>query len=497
MSKFILAIDEGTTGTTASLTNLSTLKFMGKVNCEFPQIYPHPGWVEHDLKDIWHYTKEAIEQVIDNHHISTGDIACIGITNQRETVGGFTRAGAPVGKAIVWQDRRTTDFCEQLKSSDKAGAIKKKTGLTMDPYFSGSKIKWLLENCPEIQNAEAKGDLLLGTIDTFLLYKLSGGQAYKIEATNASRTMLYDIEKGEWDRELLTLFGVKRELLPSVCDSFGELGKTRGLDFLPDGIPITGILGDQQAALFGQGGIRQGDMKCTYGTGGFLLVNTGEQKVDSNSGLLTTVAYRHGGKNFFALEGSCYIAGAAVQWLRDELKTIESAPEVEEWASKVADLSEMEFITFLPFFTGIASPHWKPHAKGALVGITRDTGRSHIARACLDGVAFSIQSLIATCAGDLGEKLSALGVDGGMCQNNLMCQIQANVSDLTIRRPKIIETTCYGASLAAALGLGEKSFDDIGSLLSIDREFAPNEQREFYVKKQRQWDDLIQKLYLT
>ena len=496
MSMFILALDQGTTGTTATLTNLKTLELIGKVNREFPQIFPRPGWVEHNLDDIWNSTKWVTEQVLKNCHVPPHKIACIGITNQRETVGAFTRQGSPLAHAIVWQDRRTTDFCDDLKSSVKSKNIKRQTGLNIDPYFSGSKIKWLLENKSAVQRAAQRGDLLFGNMDTFLLYKLSGGKAHKTEASNASRTMLYDIEQGQWDDSLLSLFHVKKEFLPEICDSFGEFAKTDGLDFLPDGIPITGILGDQQAALFGQAGLKRGDIKCTYGTGGFLLLNTGTEKIYSSSGLLTTVAYRHEGKNQWALEGSCYIAGAAVQWLRDQLGVIESSREVENLANEVKDLKEMEFLTFLPFFTGIASPHWCPMAKGAIVGMTRDSTKSHLARACLDGIAFSVNELILACERDLGRKISALRVDGGMCQNDLFCQIQSNVSDLSVQRPLIIETTAYGVSLAAAIGLGEKTFQDVEKLWGMHREFTPNEEKSFYEKKQTQWNQLIKKLYL-
>ena len=493
---FILALDQGTTGTTATLTDLKTLKLIGKVNQEFPQIFPQPGWVEHNLNDIWSSSKQVIQQVLKDCHVPSNKIACIGITNQRETVGAFTRNGRPLANAIVWQDRRTANFCDQLKSSAQSKDIKRKTGLNIDPYFSGSKMKWLLENKSSVQRAAQRGDLLFGNMDTFLLYKLSGGKVHKTEASNASRTMLYDLEKGEWDDNLLSLFHIQKEFLPEICDSFGEFAKTNGLDFLPDEIPITGILGDQQAALFGQAGLKQGDIKCTYGTGGFLLLNTGTEKIDSSSGLLTTVAYRHEGKNQWALEGSCYIAGAAVQWLRDQLGVIESSRDVETLAKKVKNLTEMEFLTFLPFFTGIASPHWSPRAKGAIVGMTRDSSKAHLARACLDGVAFSINDLILTCERDLGRNISKLRVDGGMCKNDLFCQIQSNVSALSVQRPLIIETTAYGASLAAAIGLGEKTFQDIKKNWVLDREFTPNEERKFYEKKQGQWSQLVKRLYL-
>ena len=492
MTEFILAIDEGTTGVTALLVETSTLKLVGKVNREFPQHFPRPGWVEHDLNQIWACTEKVIKQLLQENDVSPHHIACMGITNQRETIGAFRRDGTTIEKAITWQDRRSWSICQQLEKNAKD--IKLKTGLNMDPYFSASKIKWLLENSSPIQQALKESDLLFGTIDTFLLYKLSGHTAYKTDATNASRTMLYNLDTASWDEELLALFNVQKDCIPSVEDCFGEFGKTKGLGFLPDGIPITGILGDQQAALFGQGGFQEGSIKCTYGTGSFILLNTGEKKIHSQSGMLTTLAYRHEGKQHFSLEGSCYIAGAAIQWLRDNLNIIATSAQVEELATSV-DLSKMEFLTFLPFFNGIATPHWLPHAKGAIIGITRDTNKSHIARACLDGVAFSVQDIIEVCEKDFGIKLSELTVDGGMCQNNLFCQIQANTSDLTIKRPKILEMTGYGAALAAAIGLGLKDFTQINHLMTWDRTFTPNDEQKFYQKKKQQWKEMVKRLY--
>ena len=490
MAEFILAIDQGTTSTTAALVELHSLKFVGKVNQEIPQIFPRPGWAEHNLHDIWNSTQQVVRQLLKNHTLSAQKIACIGITNQRETVGAFTHKGIPLGNAIVWQDRRTTQFCQQLKASAQK-EITKKTGLPVDPYFSGSKIKWLMENSPEVQRAAKRDDLRFGTIDCFLLSQLTQGKAYKTEASNASRTMLYDIEQGQWDDELLAYFNIKKKYLPQVMDSFGQLGRTCGLDFLPDGIPITGILGDQQAALLGQGGLKPGDIKCTYGTGGFLLLNTGRRRIQAGSGLLSTVAYRQKGVNLFALEGSCYIAGAAVQWLRDQLGFIESSSEVEQLASKVKDISEMEFLTFLPFFTGMASPYWQPNAKAAIVGITPDMTKAHIARACLEGIALSINDIIEACQSQLGERISLLKVDGGMCQNNLFCQIQSDVSGLTVQRPQIIETTAYGAALAAAIGAEAMSLQGVERCLATDQEFSPGPETIFYQNKKNQWQQLL------
>ena len=495
-AEFVLAIDQGTTGTTASLINLKTLEFVGKVNKEFAQIFPSPGRVEHNLGDILQSTRLAIEELFKKYQVPPHDLACIGLTNQRETIAAFDKKGNPLANAIVWQDRRTSDFCHELKQSQHKDDIQNKTGLAIDPYFSASKLKWLLENNQQVQQAAKKNDLLFGTMDTFLLYRLSGGESYHTEGSNASRTMLYDIEKGAWCDGLLQLFGIEKKCLPTVCDSFGQFGKTKGFAPLPDGLPITGILGDQQAALFGQGAVEKGQMKCTYGTGSFLLLNTGQERVKAHSGLLSTVAYGHKGKNHFAIEGSCYIAGAAVQWLRDQLGLVETSPEIENLARQVESLAEMEFLTFLPFFTGIGSPHWRPQAKGAIVGLTRGTSRAHLARACLDGVALSVNDLVACCQQNLSVALSSLRVDGGMAKNDLFCQIQANVSSLTIERPQVVETTSYGACLAAAMGIGATTFGEIQKGLGVEKEFRPDHDREFYQKKKQQWADTIKRLYL-
>ncbi len=495
MKNIILSIDQGTTGTTATLVDLKELRFIGKVNEEFPQIFPKPGWVEHDLNSIWESVEKVVSTALNRFSIDPSAIACIGITNQRETVGAFTKDGTPLGNAIVWQDRRTTDFCNKIKSSNQAPDIQNKTGLTIDPYFSGSKINWLLSNNPNVQKALKENNLLFGNIDTFLLYKLTNCQSYKTEASNASRTMLFNIKTGQWDDELLSLFNVNKENLPQVNDSFGEFGKTKGLSFLPDNIPITGILGDQQAALFGQAGINPGDMKCTYGTGAFFLLNIGDKIKSSKSGLLTTVAYKKDGKLIYALEGACYIAGAAVQWVRDNLGIISSSPEIEELASQVQSLDEMEHILFLPFFTGVGSPHWIPEAKAAILGLTRDSSKAHIAKACLDGVAFSIDDLINAAKNDIDASVESLRVDGGMVANNLFLQTQADVCNLDIIRPKVIETTSYGAALAAAIGLGEIDFSNLSKLWAEDKVFKPSKESAFYQRKKESWKVMTSKLY--
>jgi glycerol kinase len=492
---YILSIDQGTTGTTSLLIDAKSLKLKGKVNKEFPQIFPKPGLVEHNLNDIWNTVEDTVEALLKKENARAEDIVAIGITNQRETTCAFDKSGRPLANAIVWQDRRTSDFCDSLKNQQDL--IREKTGLPIDPYFSGTKMKWLLENSDEVKSASDRNDLLFGTIETFLLYKLTAGVSHFTEGSNASRTLLMNLKSCQWDDELLDLFHVKKETLPEIKDSFGKFGTTKGLSFLPDGIPITGMLGDQQAALFGQAGYLQGDMKCTYGTGAFMLLNTGEEIKRSVNGLLSTVAYVDKGKPVYALEGSCYIAGAAVQWLRDNLQIIGKAPEVEALANEVTNLHEMEHILFLPFFTGIGSPYWNANAKAAIVGLTRDSGRPHMARACLDGIALSINDLIEAMRKDAKLEIHDLKVDGGATNNNLLLNIQASVSGLTIIRPKVLETTGYGAALAAAVGDNLVSMDKIKDLWAKDVEFKPESSlSEFYEKKALQWKQVIKKLFL-
>lgn len=490
--KFILAIDQGTTGTTAAFINEETLEFVGKVNEEFPQIFPKPGWVEHNLNDIWSSTESVIKKGMEKLSINPDQISSIGITNQRETVGCWDEKGNPLANAIVWQDRRTSEFCKSLKEKSLTEPIKEKTGLPIDPYFSGTKIHWLLNHNKDVQTAPKRH---FGNIDTFLLFKLTAGASFATEPSNASRTMLFNIKTSAWDEELLDIFGVNESELPLIQDSFSKFGETKGLSFLPDGIVITGILGDQQSALFGQAGLNKGDMKCTYGTGAFYLLNTGEEPVYSDNGLLTTVAYRNEGKTIFAIEGSCYIAGAAVQWLRDQLKLFEASPEIEALAVDAND-EETENILFLPFFTGIGSPHWNADAKAAILGLTRDSSIKHISKACLEGVALSVNDLITAAISDSGASIKSLRVDGGMVTNNAFLKMQASFSNLEVIRPKVIETTAYGAALASAIGNKKKSFSDVSSLWRKDVSFNPATNREYFMRKDTLWQASIKKLFL-
>lgn len=493
----ILAIDQGTTGTTAALIDGKNFRFIDKETREFRQIYPAPGLVEHDLEDIWKTVKQTVVEVLKRNDVAPQDVQAIGIANQRETVCSFDSKGRPLSHALVWQDRRTTDACQKLKEQGHEGMALEKTGLPLDPYFSATKIKWMIENDKRVRNAAQKGTLRLGTIDTYLLYRFTGRRSFATEASNASRTLLMNLQTCDWDEELLDLFQLKRSFLPEIRDSFGLFGSTQKLDFLPDGIPITGILGDQQAALFGQAGHQKGEMKCTYGTGAFILLNTGDTIPASKARLFSTVAYRFEGHSTYALEGCCYIAGAAVQWLRDNLKIISSAAEIEDLAGQVKNLEEMEYLFFFPFFAGLASPYWRPQAKAAFVGITRDTSRPHLARACLEGVALSIDDLISTMKKDTGMPLTHLKVDGGMVANDLLMGIQATLSQTTIIRSKVEESTAYGAALAAAIGQGLLSLSDIGKLWKKDKEFTPiQKDAMFYQKKKAQWMTHVHRMFL-
>jgi glycerol kinase len=494
--KTILAIDQGTTGTTAALIDVETFKFIAKANVEYPQIYPEPGWVEHNLNDIWNSVDSTVKNVLKIANADANDIIAIGITNQRETTCAFNKQGRPLANAIVWQDRRTTKRCADIKKSGKEDFIKSTTGLPCDPYFSATKMEWLLQNNDQVKQAHQKNDLYFGTIDTYLLYQLTGHVSYFTEASNASRTLLMNLKTSNWDPSLLDFFSLNTKMLPAIKDSFNSFGVTRGLSFLPDDIPITGILGDQQSALFGQAGISKGDMKCTYGTGAFLLMNTEKDIITSSNGLLTTVAYRHQGETFYALEGSCYIAGAAVQWLRDNLNIISNSAEIENMALTVKNLKEMENILFMPFFSGIGSPYWIPEAKAAIVGLTRDTNKSHLALACLDGIALSIHDLIQAMSSDAKLTLSKLKVDGGAVANDTLMKIQATVSNLEIIRPKIIETTAFGAAIAAAVGSNLTELGEVQKLWKKDCSFQSNPQwLDHYSNKRNIWRETVHRLY--
>lgn len=492
MKKYCLAIDQGTTGTTSMIFDVHEKKILGHINIEFKQFYPKSSWVEHDLNEIWSSVREAIEKLLLTYKISTNEIKCIGITNQRETTCAFNNEGDPLEKAIVWQDKRTSSFCESSKKDYEK--FRKITGLPLDPYFSGSKMKWLLENSKNVSSALKNNSLKFGTIDTFLLYKLTSGNSFYTEPSNASRTLLYNLEKSTWDTELLKFFNIPRNTLPEILNTFDSFGKTENLDFLPDGIPITCLFGDQQSALFGQACINPGDLKCTYGTGGFLLLNTGEKIVHSNNGLLTTVAYKNKNKSVYALEGSTFIAGAAVQFFRDNLNIIDNSKEIEDFAkrSKEGDIKDLHFF---PFFTGIGSPYWKPEAKACIYGMTRNTSKEDLSRACLEGISQSITDLVESFEADTATSISKIRVDGGASNNNFLMQLQSNFTKKSIIRPKIVETTAFGAIIGSLIGVGQIQLESINNFWEKDIEFS-EKSSQYFIEKRAQWKNLTKKIFL-
>ncbi len=490
---YLLAIDQGTTGTTSLLIDASTLKVIDKEKSDYRQIYPKPAWVEHDLDDIWKSVSISVETLLKRTKADPKNITAIGITNQRETTCAYDKKGKPLHHAIVWQDRRTASWCEEHAQKYQE-VCRKKTGLPLDPYFSGTKMRWLLDHVPAVKVAADRKDLCLSTIDTFLVHKLTSGRSFVTEASNASRTMLMNLETFNWDSDLLNFFGIEKDFLPEIRESFTNFGETKNAGILPDGIPILSILGDQQAALFGQACVRVGDIKSTYGTGAFLLLNTGEKIIHSTTGLLTTAAYSFRGHKVYALEGSAYIAGAAVQWLRDNLKSIKSSPEVSELAAQVTDLSQMENVLFLPFFTGIGTPYWNSHAKAAIVGLTRDTHNGHIARACLEGIALSLNDSVSSFKKDFPQ-LNDIRVDGGAAANDILMQMQANFSQKAILRPQVIDTTAFGVAVGCLVGKGELSIEDMGKYWKLEKEFRP-EKNAYYSSKKTLWDETIKRLYL-
>lgn len=469
----VLAIDQGTTGTTVVAVDRE-LNVIAKKNQEFRQIFPHPGWVEHDLEDIWASTEHTLAAVLAEPGVDKDRVAAIGITNQRETVGLWERgSGTPIHNAIVWQCRRTSDRCATLRAEGRADDITQRTGLVVDPYFSGTKIEWLLNNVDGARARAEAGELAAGTIDTFLVWRLTGGEVHVTDVSNASRTLLFNLEAGGYDDTLLDLFGVPHGILPQVRSSAEVYGETRGVNGLPDGIPIAGMAGDQQAALFGQGCFDVGDAKCTFGTGAFLLVNTGCEVRRSSARLLSTAAWQLGpdAPIEYALEGAVFCAGAAVQWLRDALGLIDSSADIEALAASTPDSGDAVFV---PALTGLGAPHWRAEARGLICGITRDTDRAKLARATLEGIALQCHDVLEAMRKDVG-KLGEVKVDGGACANNLLMQIQADLIGQSVVRPQVIETTAAGAAFLAGLGAGVfASKDDIKAAWREDRRFEPD-----------------------
>ncbi len=482
MSDLILAIDQGTTGSTAALID-AQLRVVGTVNQEFPQIYPKPGWVEHDPEAIWASVSAVVRKVIDTHDVDVSRIRAIGITNQRETTVCWNRnTGRPLHNAIVWQCRRTRDMCAALKEKGLEPLFKERTGLVLDPYFSGTKMRWIMDAVP----AAREDDAAFGTIDSYLVWRLTGGAEHVTDVSNASRTLLMNLATGAWDDELIGHLGVNRGALPRIAGNAEVYGHTRGLDFLPDGIPISGMAGDQQSALFGQACFEPGEAKCTYGTGAFLLMNTGNEIVHSRHGLLTTAAWKLGDTTTYALEGSAFIAGAVVQWLRDELGFFRSAAEIESMAKSVPDTGG---VVLVPAFAGLGAPHWNPDARGVIYGITRGTSKAHIARAALEGIAFQCRDILDAMQSDHGAPLAVVRVDGGAAANDTLMQFQCDLLDTEISRPENIETTALGAAMLAALGAGIFSdLDGIRAAWREERRFVStmtDEERESHMARWR------------
>jgi len=497
MAKFVLAIDQGTTGSTVALMDArGTVR--ASVNYEFPQIYPRPGWVEHRPADIWASVTKGIRAIFRKKICKPSDIVAIGITNQRETSLLWDReSGEPLNNAIVWQCRRTTEFCESLRAAGHEALVKRKSGLVLDPYFSGSKYRWLLKNTRGIGRAVKAGRVAAGTIDSFLIWQLTAGQSHVTDISNASRTSLMNLKTGKWDARLLDLFEVPRDILPAIAPSSGVLGHTKGVPGLPDGIPISGVAGDQQAALFGQACFSRGDAKCTFGTGSFILMNTGDEVLRSRAGLLTTVAWQLGdkGKPVYALEGGAFVCGAAVQWLRDGLRMIKSAPEIEKLALQVEDHGDVEFV---PALTGLGAPHWAPDARGTITGVTRGTERGHIARATLDAMAMQNADILLAMERDLGKRMKMLRVDGGAAANNLLMQIQSDVLGRKIVRPHLVETTVAGACYLAGLGVGLwNSPAEVKKIWRAEREFSVAMSAAARRKRFASWNDALQRTLLV
>ncbi len=483
--KCILAIDQGTTGTHVLVID-AKLRVLGTAYREFRQFFPNPSWVEHDLNEIWRSVLYCVERALKAARVRASDIAAIGITNQRETTGLWSKDGNPVHRAIVWQDRRTAEHCAALRQRGLEPRVRSTTGLVLDPYFSGTKLAWLLQNVPEARERAEHGELCFGTIDSWLVFKLTGGRAHVTDVSNASRTLLMNLRELAWDGQMLELFGIPRAVLPEIRGSAEIYGSTLGVPALPDGIPVAGMAGDQQAALFGQACFSAGESKCTYGTGAFLLMNTGDVAVESHAGLLTTVAWKVLGKVTYALEGSAFIAGAAVQWLRDGLGLIKSAPEVEKLARRAADSGE---VVFVPALVGLGAPHWRPDARGLIAGIDRSTTAAHLARAVLEGVAFQIRDLADAMTKDSGREIPAFKVDGGAAANDLLMQFQADLLGTEVVRPRNLQTTSLGAAFLAGLGAGVwNSEEEIRGAWKIGRSFRPKmtaEAREHHLSKWR------------
>ena len=484
MAQYIMALDAGTTSNRCILFDQEG-RVRAAAQKEFPQIFPKPGWAEHDAREIWATQLGVAVEAMGKIGATAADIAAIGITNQRETTVVWDRAtGEPVYNAIVWQCRRTSAYCDELKARGYAEAIRRKTGLVVDAYFSGPKIRWILDNVPGARRRAEAGDLLFGTVETWLIWLLTGGRVHVTDYSNASRTMLFNINTLDWDEELLDLMDIPRSMLPTPVPSSQVYGETDP-GFFGRSIPIAGAAGDQQAALFGQACFTPGQAKNTYGTGCFLLMNTGDKPVFSSSGLVTTVAWGLGNRVSYALEGSIFVAGAAIQWLRDEMRLIDSAADSEYHAGKVADTAGCYVV---PAFTGLGAPYWDQYARGAIVGLTRGVNKNHIIRATLESIAYQVSDVLEAMRADSGIALTSLKVDGGASSNNVLMQLQADILQVTVHRPVCVETTALGAAYLAGLAVGYwSSQEEIARNWAVDRTFLPAITTQERDKKLQGW----------
>jgi glycerol kinase len=489
MAQYIMALDQGTTSSRCIIFDKQGT-MVSVAQQEFTQIFPQPGWVEHDPIEIWAAQSGVIAEARAKSGVHAGDIAAIGITNQRETTVVWDRiTGKPVYNAIVWQCRRTAEYCDTLKTKGFDKKIKDKTGLMVDAYFSGAKIRWILENVEGARAKAEKGELLFGTIDTWLVWKLTGGKVHVTDYTNASRTMLFNIHTLQWDEELLRELGIPKSMLPEVRPSSGEFGKTTN-EIIGAEIPITGIAGDQQAALFGQCCFEPGMIKNTYGTGCFILMNTGEKAVESKNGLLTTIAWGLNGKVQYALEGSVFVAGSAIQWLRDGMKLIDSAPMSEAYCNSVKDTAGVYVV---PAFVGLGAPYWNQYARGTIVGLTRGTNKEHFIRATVESIAYQSADVMKAMEADAGAGIKAVRVDGGASANNFLMQFQADILDTDVIRPRVTETTALGAAYLAGLAVGYyKDQDDILQNVMVDTIFKPAMPQDKRAALLEGWEKAVQ-----
>jgi glycerol kinase len=487
---FILALDQGTTSSRAIVFDHNG-SIRGSAQKEFRQIFPQTGWVEHDPREIWSSQLEVAREALVNAKLKAGDIAALGITNQRETTILWDRkSGEPVYNAIVWQDRRTSEFCDELKQAGYIDLVRRKTGLVIDAYFSGSKLRWLLDNVPGARERAQRGELAFGTVDSWLIWNLTGGALHITDATNASRTMLYNIHSATWDEELLKALGVPREVLPQIRSCSEVYAKTAE-NIFDKPVAIGGIAGDQQSALFGQTCFARGMAKNTYGTGCFMLMNIGTAAVPSRHQLITTVAWKARGQTEFALEGSVFIGGAVVQWLRDGLGLIKSSSDVEALALTVPDCGGVYLV---PAFAGLGAPHWDQYARGTMTGLTRGTTAGHIARAALEGIAFQVADVIEVMKEDSQISLSELRVDGGACANNLLMQIQADLLGVPVVRPKVVETTALGAAYLAGLAVTYwENRDELRSAWQTDRVFTPQKSGDEAAHRRNRWKEALKR----